>query len=84
MHKAYCVKHAFDKRTLITIITFMASGHRIFDHVTPALKELKWLPVASLAFGWADNSYLDIDNSAYHKNLIQYLIILDITLNVIQ
>ena len=24
-----------------------------------------------LAFGWADNSYLDIDNSAYHKNLIQ-------------
>ena len=42
--------------------------------------------VISLAFGWADNSYLDmyIDNSAYHKNLIQYLIILDITLNVIQ
>ena len=27
--------------------------------------------VISLAFGWADNSYLDIDNSAYHKNLIQ-------------
>ena len=24
-----------------------------------------------LAFGSADNSYLDIDNSAYHKNLIQ-------------
>ena len=23
------------------------------------------------AFGSADNSYLDIDNSAYHKNLIQ-------------
>ena len=23
-----------------------------------------------LAFGSADNSYLDIDNSAYHKNLI--------------
>ena len=27
--------------------------------------------VISLAFGWADNSYLDIDNSAYHKNRIQ-------------
>ena len=27
--------------------------------------------VISLAFGLADNSYLDIDNSAYHKNLIQ-------------
>ena len=27
--------------------------------------------VTSLAFGSADNSYLDIDNSAYHKNLIQ-------------
>ena len=27
--------------------------------------------VISLAFGSADNSYLDIDNSAYHKNLIQ-------------
>ena len=27
--------------------------------------------VISLAFGPADNSYLDIDNSAYHKNLIQ-------------
>ena len=25
----------------------------------------------SLAFGWAGNSYLDIDNSAYHKNLMQ-------------
>ena len=24
-----------------------------------------------LAFGSADNSYFDIDNSAYHKNLIQ-------------
>ena len=24
-----------------------------------------------LAFGSADNSYLDIDNSAYKKNLIQ-------------
>ena len=28
--------------------------------------------VTCLAFGSADNSYLDIDNSAYHKNLIQY------------
>ena len=27
--------------------------------------------VISLAFGSADNSYLGIDNSAYHKNLIQ-------------
>ena len=27
--------------------------------------------VISLSFGSADNSYLDIDNSAYHKNLIQ-------------
>ena len=27
--------------------------------------------VISLTFGSADNSYLDIDNSAYHKNLIQ-------------
>ena len=27
--------------------------------------------VISLAFGLADNSYLDIDNSAYHNNLIQ-------------
>ena len=27
--------------------------------------------VILLAFGSADNSYLDIDNSAYHKNLIQ-------------
>ena len=27
--------------------------------------------VICLAFGSADNSYLDIDNSAYHKNLIQ-------------
>ena len=27
--------------------------------------------VISLAFGSADNSYFDIDNSAYHKNLIQ-------------
>ena len=27
--------------------------------------------VISLAFGSADNSYLDIDNSAYHKNRIQ-------------
>ena len=27
--------------------------------------------VISLAFGSADNSYLDIDNSAHHKNLIQ-------------
>ena len=27
--------------------------------------------VISLVFGSADNSYLDIDNSAYHKNLIQ-------------
>ena len=27
--------------------------------------------VISLAFGSADNSYLDIDNSAYHKNLMQ-------------
>ena len=27
--------------------------------------------VISLAFGSANNSYLDIDNSAYHKNLIQ-------------
>ena len=25
----------------------------------------------SLAFGSADNSYFDIDNSVYHKNLIQ-------------
>ena len=27
--------------------------------------------VINLAFGSADNSYLDIDNSAYRKNLIQ-------------
>ena len=27
--------------------------------------------VICFAFGSADNSYLDIDNSAYHKNLIQ-------------
>ena len=27
--------------------------------------------VISLVFGSADNSYLDIDNPAYHKNLIQ-------------
>ena len=27
--------------------------------------------VIVLAFGSVDNSYLDIDNSAYHKNLIQ-------------
>ena len=27
--------------------------------------------VISLTFGSADNSYLDIDNSAYHKNFIQ-------------
>ena len=27
--------------------------------------------VISLAFGSADNSYLDTDNFAYHKNLIQ-------------
>ena len=27
--------------------------------------------VISLAFGSADNSYLDIDNSAHHKNLMQ-------------
>ena len=27
--------------------------------------------VISLAFGSADNSHLDIDNSAYHKNRIQ-------------
>ena len=27
--------------------------------------------VISLAFGLADSSYLDADNSAYHKNLIQ-------------
>ena len=27
--------------------------------------------VISLAFDSADNSYLDIDNSAYHKNPIQ-------------
>ena len=27
--------------------------------------------VICLAFGSADNSYLDVDNSAYHKNLIQ-------------
>ena len=27
--------------------------------------------VISRAEGEADNSYLDIDNSAYHKNLIQ-------------
>ena len=27
--------------------------------------------VISLAFGLADNSYLDFDNSVYHKNLIQ-------------
>ena len=27
--------------------------------------------VICLVFGSADNSYLDIDNSAYHKNLIQ-------------
>ena len=27
--------------------------------------------VISLAFSLADNFYLDIDNSAYHKNLIQ-------------
>ena len=25
----------------------------------------------ALAFSSADNSYVDIDNSAYHKNLIQ-------------
>ena len=29
--------------------------------------------VISLAFGSADNTYLGIDNSAYHKNLIQLL-----------
>jgi hypothetical protein len=27
--------------------------------------------VISLAFGSADDAYLDLDNSAYHKNLIQ-------------
>ena len=27
--------------------------------------------VISFAFGLADNSYLDTDNCAYHKNLIQ-------------
>ena len=27
--------------------------------------------VFRLAFGSTDNSYLDIDHSAYHKNLIQ-------------
>ena len=27
--------------------------------------------VISLAFGFADNSYLDSDNSAHHKNLFQ-------------
>ena len=27
--------------------------------------------IISLAFGSLDNFYLDIDNSAYHKNLIQ-------------
>ena len=31
--------------------------------------------VIILAFRSADNSYLDIDNSAYHKNLIQLIII---------
>ena len=29
------------------------------------------ITVISLAFGSADNSYLNIDNSAYRKNLIQ-------------
>ena len=29
------------------------------------------LRVIGIAFGSANNSYLDIDNSAYHKNLIQ-------------
>ena len=28
--------------------------------------------VINLAFGSAANSYLDIDNSAYHKNRVQY------------
>jgi hypothetical protein len=28
--------------------------------------------VISLAFGSADNAYLDLDNFAYHKNLIQW------------
>ena len=32
--------------------------------------------VICLASGSADNSYLDIDNSAYHKNLIQSLLII--------
>ena len=32
---------------------------------------LDWIGVISLAFGLAGNSYLDIDNSVYHKNLIQ-------------
>ena len=27
--------------------------------------------VVSLAFGSTDNSYLNLDNSAYHKNRIQ-------------
>jgi hypothetical protein len=27
--------------------------------------------IISLAFGSADNAYLDLDNNAYHKNLVQ-------------
>ena len=32
--------------------------------------------VSALAFGWADNTYPNLDYSGYHKNVIQLLFII--------
>ena len=40
--------------------------------------------VSALAFGWADNTYPNLDYSGYHKNVIQLLFIIFTFQNLLQ
>jgi len=40
------------------------------------MENLKRSVLSALTFGSADNTYLNLDYSRYHKNLIQYLFII--------
>ena len=53
-----------------TIITFGVCDIRNSQGLAPA-------------FGSADNTYLDLDYSGYHKNLIQWLFIVNLNLSLL-
>jgi hypothetical protein len=74
-HQFFRLSHDNDiNEALRSLICFRAGQliKQLLNSVFVRFKIIKVsVSVISLAFGSADNAYLDLDNYAYHKNLIQ-------------